>query len=65
MMYLYTLQLLASDVYDDMFSAINCHNQIRCNNLKLEKNLVTHSLDQSVNLSMFGVAVVDTVKVAT
>ena len=57
---LYTPQLLALYIYYDIFSAINWNNQRRCINIKLYKKLGTHSLDESVNLSTFGVSVVDT-----
>ena len=62
---LYTPQLLAPGIYYDIFSAINWHNQRRYNNIKLDNKLVTHILDQSVNLSIFGVSVVETYNKAT
>ena len=42
-------------IYYDRYSAIEYHNQRRCDGIKLEKNLETHSRDWCVNLIIFGV----------
>ena len=57
-------QPLASDIYYATRSAIDQHNLIRYDDIKLEKKLGTHNLDH-VNLSVFGVSVVDTYNFAT
>ena len=41
-------------------SAIDMYNIRRCDYLKLEENLGTHSWDKRINTSILGVSVVDT-----
>ena len=65
MVYLETPQTVAAYVYYDTCIAINRKNQRRCDDLKLEKKLGTHSWDHRVNLGVFGVTVIDTYHVAT
>ena len=56
---------LSSDIYYATWSAIYQNNKRKCNYIKLEKKLGTHSWDHQVNLSTFGVSVVDTYNVST
>ena len=56
---------VSEDMYYATFSAFDQHSISRCNDLKLEKKLVNHSWDKSVNLIVFGVYIVDTYNVAT
>ena len=58
-------QPVATEIYYATCSKIVQNNQIRCNDLKLEKKLGTHSWGRRVNLSIFSVSVVDTYNVAT
>ena len=65
MLELYTNQPQSVYIYYYICSEIEWHNRIRFDDLKLEKNLGTHSLDRRVNMSIVSVSVVDTYNVAT
>ena len=57
---LYLPKPVAEDVYYASFSAVERPNLIMCDDLKLDKKLCDHSWYRRVNLSIFGVYVVDT-----
>ena len=60
-----TSQPLEVEIYYDICSSINWHNRRGYDDLKLEKKLGTHYWDHNVNMSIFGVSVVDTYNIAT
>ena len=58
-------KLVSEYIYYDRYSAIERHNQRRCDGLKLEKNLETHSRYWCVNLIIFGVFIFNNYNAAT
>ena len=59
------IQLLVEEIYYATCSAIERYNIRRCDDIKLEKNPGTRSWDKCVNMSIFGIAFVETYSVAT
>ena len=58
-------QILASDIYYAICSAIEHHNLIRYNDINLDRKLGTHYWYQRVKLSILGVYIVETYNLAT
>ena len=54
-----------ADIYYDTYISVNRHNWISCDGLKLDMKFVTYSWYWHVNLSIFGVSVVDTSNYST
>ena len=50
---------LEAEIYYTICSAIEWNSKTMCNYIKLENKLGNHIWDQPVNLSIFGVTVVD------
>ena len=57
---LYIPQPVSEEIYYAKCSAFELHNRIRCDDMKLENKLGTNSWDKHVDLSIFGVSVVET-----
>ena len=53
-----------ADIYYDTYISVNRHNWISCDGLKLDMKFVTYSWYWHVNLSIFGVSVVEIYNVA-
>ena len=65
MLYSDILKPFAADIYYATCIDIECYNQRRCDDIKLEKNLGTKCWYRRVNISIFCVSIFYTYNVAT